>query len=274
MNNNALEHCLQFRKEIDLDFIRKTHVHYCTPCYGGQLTEPFFRSWSRAHMMFTKHEIPYSLTTSANESLISRARCHMVAYFMANPDATHMMFIDADINFDALDILHMLQHDKDIIVGAYPKKDLNWNNIKQNVVNNTSIDANLLNSVGSNYALNFKYNLDDDTQKIQMTDGLALLKDAATGFMLIKREVIMKMIKEYPDLYFNNDLNLDPEFSKWTYLFFDTYLEPDTKRYLSEDYAFCRRWQNIGGEILLDPLVKLDHTGHFVFNGNLNNMFS
>jgi len=274
LNNNALEHCLQFRKEIDLDFIRKTHVHYCTPCYGGQLTEPFFRSWSRAHMMFTKHEIPYSLTTSANESLISRARCHMVAYFMANPDATHMMFIDADINFDALDILHMLQHDKDIIVGAYPKKDLNWNNIKQNVVNNTSIDANLLNSVGSNYALNFKFNLDDDTQKIQMTDGLALLKDAATGFMLIKREVIMKMIEEYPDLYFNNDLNLDPEFSKWTYLFFDTYLEPDTKRYLSEDYAFCRRWQNIGGEILLDPLVKLDHTGHFVFNGNLNNMFS
>lgn len=274
MNNSALEHCLQFRKEIDLDFIRKTHVHYCTPCYGGQVTEPFFRSWTRAHMMFTKHEIPYSLTTSANESLVSRARCHMVAYFMANPEATHMMFIDADINFDALDILHMLQHDKDIIVGAYPKKDLNWNNIKHNVVNNTSIDANLLNSVGSNYALNFRYNLDGDEPQIQMTDGLTELKDAATGFMLIKREVIIKMIEEYPDLYFNNDLNMDPEFAKWTYLFFDTYLEPDTKRYLSEDYAFCRRWQNLDGKIWLDPLVKLDHTGHFIFEGNINNIFS
>ena len=274
MNNSALEHCLQFRKEIDLDFIKKTHVHFCTPCYGGQVTEPFFRSWSRAHMMFTKYEIPYSLTTSANESLISRARCHMVAYFMSNPEATHMMFIDADINFDALDILHMLQHDKDIVVGAYPKKELDWNKIQNTIKNNSSIDSDILNSVGSNYALNFKYNLDEDTPRMQMTDGLALLKDAATGFMLIKREVIMKMIKEYPDLYFNNDLNLDPEFAKWTYLFFDTYLEPDTKRYLSEDYAFCRRWQNIGGEILLDPLVKLDHTGHFVFDGNLNNVFS
>lgn len=274
MNNSALEHCQQFRKEIDLDFIKKTHVHYCTPCYGGQVTEPFFRSWSRAHMMFTKYGIPYSLTTSANESLISRARCHMVAYFMSNPAATHMMFIDADINFDALDILHMLQHDKDIVVGAYPKKELDWNKIQNAVKNNSSIDSDILNSVGSNYALNFKYNLDEDTPRMQMTDGLALLKDAATGFMLIKREVIMKMVKEYPDLYFNNDLNLDPEFAKWTYLFFDTYLEPDTKRYLSEDYAFCRRWQNIGGEILLDPLVKLDHTGHFIFDGNLNNMFS
>ena len=88
------EHLRQYRKEIDLEFIKKTHVHYCTPCYGGQVTEPFFRSWSKAHMMYTKYDIPYSVTTSANESLVSRARCHMVAYMMANPDATHLMFMD------------------------------------------------------------------------------------------------------------------------------------------------------------------------------------
>ena len=52
---------------------------------------------------------------------------------MANPQATHLMFIDADINFDPMDILHMLQHDKDIVVGAYPKKDLNWAGIKAEV---------------------------------------------------------------------------------------------------------------------------------------------
>ena len=78
----------EYRKEIDLDFIKKTHVHYCTPCYAGQISEPYFRSWTKGHMMFTKYDIPYSITTSANESLISRARCHMVAYFMANPEAT------------------------------------------------------------------------------------------------------------------------------------------------------------------------------------------
>jgi hypothetical protein len=49
--------------------------------------------------------------------------------------------------------------------------------------------------------------------------------------------------------------------------------EEDTKRYLSEDYAFCRRWQKLGGEIWLDPLVKLDHIGHYTFNGNISKMF-
>ena len=115
---------LDYRKDIDLDFLKTTHVHYCTSCYGGQISESYFRSWSKAHMMFTKHEIQYSITTSANESLVSRARCHMVAYMMANTKATHLMFIDADISFDALDILHMLQHDKDIIIGGYQKRKI------------------------------------------------------------------------------------------------------------------------------------------------------
>ena len=263
-----------YRKQLDLELIRKTHVHYCTPCYGGQVTEPYFRSWSKAHMMFTKHEIPYSITTSANESLVSRARCHMVAYFMANPKATHMMFIDADINFDPIDILHMLQHDKDIIVGAYPKKELDWRSISKKFQSGITHEDELKDA-GANYALNFEWNTNEDNNRtLKIENGLVKLKDAATGFMLIKRSVFERLIEAYPDLYFNNDLNLDKEFEKWTYLFFDCMHEPETKRYLSEDYAFCRRWQAIGGEVWLDPLVKLDHVGHYTFNGNVSKVFN
>lgn len=263
-----------FRRDIDLDFIKTTHVHYCTPCYGGQVTEPFFRSWSKAHMTYTKYDIPYSVTTSANESLVSRARCHMVAYMMANPKATHLMFIDADINFDCIDILHMLQHDKDIIVGAYPKKDLAYEKMLYSAKKeNTTLDD--FKSMGANYALNFDWTYNENnTPTLQSDKGLVKLKDAATGFMLIKREVFERMIEHYPELYFQNDLNLDPEHEKWTYLFFDVMHEQETKRYLSEDYAFCRRWQAMGGEVWLDPLVKLDHIGHYTFSGNIGSIFN
>lgn len=273
--SNIIEGLRAYRKEIDLNFIKNTHVHYCTPCYGGQVTEPYFRSWCKAHMLFTKHEIPYTITTSANESLISRARCHMVAYMMANPHATHLMFIDADINFDPIDVLHMIQHDKDIIVGAYPKKDLNWDKMRDGIANNPNHSVDDMKRLASNYALNFEWNFDkNDKGTIRTEDGLVKLKDAATGFMLIKREVILKMIESYPELYFNNDLSMDPEFAKWTYLFFDCMHEADTKRYLSEDYAFCRRWQALGGEVWLDPIVNLDHVGHFTFSGSVSNIFT
>ena len=271
--NDILTELGEYREDLDLDFLRNTHVHYCTPCYGGQVTEPFFRSWSKTHMTYTKYKIPYSVTTSANESLISRARCHMVAYFMANPKATHLMFIDADINFDCVDIMHMLQHDKDIIVGAYPKKDLDWATM-EDALNDGPLNPGELKEIGSNYAMNMAWvDKEEGGRRLDVQNGLIKLKDAATGFMLIKREVIMKMIDAYPDLYFNNDLNLDPEFAKWTYLFFDCMHEKETKRYLSEDYAFCRRWQALGGEVWLDPLIKLDHVGHFTFEGNVGKMF-
>lgn len=275
MSEDIIKQFEKYRSKIDLDFLSTTHVHYCTPCYGGQVTEGFFRSWSKAHMTYTKYGIPYSVTTSANESLITRARCHMVAYMMANPKATHLMFIDADINFDCVDILHMLQHDKDIIVGAYPKKDLDWREMERKVLQGKQRTIEELKSLGSNYALNFQWQDNEQTKEKEIitSDGLIKLKDAATGFMLIKREVFLKMMDAYPDLYFNNDLKLPKEESKYTYLFFDAMHEKETKRYLSEDYAFCRRWQETGGEVWLDPLIKLDHIGHFTFPGEISKLF-
>ena len=275
MSEDIIKQFEKYRNKIDLEYLSTTHVHYCTPCYGGQITEGFFRSWSKAHMTYTKYGIPYSVTTSANESLVTRARCHMVAYMMANPKATHLMFIDADINFDCVDILHMLQHDKDIIVGAYPKKDLDWREMERKVLQGKQRTIEELKSLGSNYALNFQWQDNEQTKEKEIitSDGLIKLKDAATGFMLIKREVFLKMMDAYPDLYFQNDLQLPKEESKYTYLFFDAMHEKETKRYLSEDYAFCRRWQAIGGEVWLDPLIKLDHIGHFTFPGEISKLF-
>ena len=37
--------------------------------------------------------------------------------------------------------------------------------------------------------------------------------------------------------------------------------EPDNGRYLSEDYAFCRRWQSVGGKVFIDARSRLTHQG-------------
>ena len=50
---------------------------------------------------------------------------------------------------------------------------------------------------------------------------------------------------------------------------FDCMIDPTTKRYLSEDYAFCRRWQQIGGKIYADLATTLGHVGNLPFSGCL-----
>jgi hypothetical protein len=53
------------------------------------------------------------------------------------------------------------------------------------------------------------------------------------------------------------------------WLFFDCMVDPDSGRYLSEDYAFCRRWIDIGGKVWVDLQCKLLHLGQHNFRGDL-----
>ena len=115
------------------------------------------------------------------------------------------------------------------------------------------------------YVLNFK-----DRQKINIDKGFVEVLDAATGFLLIQRKCLEKMVDKYPDLYYKTDQILNgKEFnSKNTYLFFDTMKDEDG-RYLSEDYAFSRRWQKIGGTIYADIGSELTHYGNHRYKGHL-----
>lgn len=255
------------KMEVRLDDLRKEKIFIATPCYGGMLTEAYFRSTVRLLTFCNQHQIPVAFGTIANESLVTRARNVLVAYFL-HSNFTRLMFIDADIEYQVEDVIKLIAHDKDVAVGAYPKKGVNWQRIRESVRNtNDSLDDKKIAAFGSDYAINFKF-LNREQKQIAIENGLVRLHDGATGFMMIKRSVIDRMIEAYPDLKYNNDLNTPPELNPHFYAFFDTMIDPKDKRYLSEDYCFSRRWQDIGGEIWLDPSISLNHYGSFNFQGN------
>ena len=257
--------------QLSVDEIRKNKFFIATPCYGGQLNEPYFRSVIKMMTFFNGPQIPLAFGTIANESLVTRARNVLVAYFLAS-DYTHLMFIDADIEFQTEDILKLYAHKKDVVVGAYPKKGVAWDKIRSNLTDPANKDKELsdrdMASFGSDYAINFKF-VDKETKTIGVENGLIKLHDAGTGFMMISREAILKMIKAYPELKYNNDVNINnADLKDHFYALFDTMIDPVDRRYLSEDYTFCRRWQEIGGDVWLDPSISLNHYGHFCFQGN------
>jgi hypothetical protein len=177
------------------------------------------------------------------------------------------LFIDADIEFKVEDVVRLIAADKDVTVGAYPKKGINWDLVRRHVLDNKDSVTSDVSASGSEYAINFNFkNLEE--RSIEVQDGLVSLKDAGTGFMLIKRAVFDKMTKAYPELQYNNDINVDKDLDQFTYALFDTIIEKSSKRYLSEDYTFCRRWQELGGQVWLDPNISLNHYGTYAFPGN------
>ncbi len=252
---------------IDMDFLRGMNIFFATPCYGGAVSDQFFLSMFRMSQVLMQYGIKFRITTLRNESLVTRARNILTAMFLEDKSATHLMFIDADIEFEPDSIIRMLAMDKDIIAGAYPKKTINWDQVRAAAKE----DKQELAIHGAEYAINMK--IEPGSNRVRTSMGAVEVLDASTGFMIVKREVIEKMVANHPELHYKNDSSIDPVFNQYCYALWDTMIDPVDRRYLSEDYTFCRRWQQLGGEIWVDPNTKLNHVGSYTFEGNLSNVF-
>jgi len=247
-----------------------------TPCYGGMITADYFKSCMQLVALAASKKIELQFGTIGNESLITRARNTLVQLFM-DGDYTHLLFIDADIAFNPESVIRMIDFDKDVVAGVYPRKTIDWIKVKKRLKENPEMPEDELLAASLQYNLNVK-----NPNRIEMQKGFIEVMDGATGFMLIKRNVFERMATVYPELKFIPDQHInqshDEEFnyhqtSNWNYTFFDTTIEPKTKRYLSEDYAFCRLWQNMGGKIYADIMSGMTHYGNYAFRGNVATQF-
>jgi hypothetical protein len=276
-DKDVMHNLLDAKIEIPLGLLRQKHIFIATPCYGGQIGEPYFRSMMRFAILCNKYDIKYTISTLANESLITRGRNTLNSFFMENSEATHLFFIDADIEFNPEDILRMVAYDKPIIVGAYPKKAMNWKSIIEAARRDPSETEDTIEGHSSNYVVNFDFIKDENgkrTPAVQIVDNLVKLKDAGTGFMCIEKSVMKQMFAAHPETKYANDINVDAKFEEHMYALFDCIIDPDSRRYLSEDYTFCRRWQELGGDVWLDPRTALNHIGHYTFRGNIRKLFT
>ena len=250
----------------------KVKIIFGTPCFGGMLHNGYFQSMLELAVNFTKLNISFEMMTIGNESLIQRARNGIVAKFMADSSATHLMFIDADITFSWINIVKLLLCGKELCGGCYPKKCFNWDKIKHQIQKNPALNDDELMAKSLDYVFNPIYHKEGENVVIKLNNGMAQVKDIGTGFMLINKSVINKMIKKYPDTKFVNNVagygqnNVGDFF----YALFDCCIDPVSKVYLSEDYLFCKRWIDIGGELWLDLSTNLNHTGIIDYKGCLS----
>lgn len=212
----------------------------------------------RLQIACAQNGIQLMLDTTENESLVHRARNLSVARFMYKTQADYFMFIDADIHFDPDSVVRLIQSGHDVSCAVYPKKVVMWDQAETAVKNGDERD---LNKLSSSLVMNFKY------QNTQIVNGFAEVLDGPTGFLMIKRSVFDRMFEKYPELNCKND-HQNRDLDDYCAVF-DCMIDPVTRRYLSEDYAFCRRWQLMGGQIFADVRTTLGHIGNIRFTGRL-----
>jgi hypothetical protein len=236
-----------------------------TPMYGGSCLGMYMKSCLDLQTVCMQYGVELKFSFLFNESLIQRARNYIVDEFLRS-DCTHMIFLDADIGFNAMDIIAMLALDKDIIGAPYPKKCIKWDNIKKAITNNPDITAGELEMLGGDIV----FNPVAGTQSFSVTEPLEVL-EIGTGMMMIRRDVFEKFKIAYPQYEYTPDHVGTAHFGgdRKIHSYFNVEIDEGSNRVLSEDYHFCQQCRKTGIQVWMAPWMRTTHTGSYQFQGNL-----
>lgn len=235
-------------------------LYIAAPCFGCQMTVAFLTSVLQLQAACAQKGMECYIDFIGNESLVERARNILVARFLAS-EATHLVFIDSDIAFHPDAVFRLLESNKDVATAVYSKKAINWDVVRDKLAAGESREP--VHQMG----LDFNINIASQKESVD-ANGFVRVLDSATGFMMIRRNVLERMTAHYRDeLYCINDI---PGQSTKEYVaIFACMIDKHTDRFLSEDYSFCRRWQQLGGEIWADVASPLAHIGTNIFTGDI-----
>ena len=234
---------------IKAEDLRKVKLFVGTPMYGGFAHGMYMKSCLDLQGICTKYGIECKFSFLFNESLITRARNYICDEFLRS-EYTHLLFIDSDIHFNPEDILALLALDKDVIGAPYPKKSVNWGAVVKAMQKKfaepdfdvTKFNPGELEGVTGEYV----FNPVPGTTQFSVQEPLEVM-EIGTGYMMVKHHVFGKFREEYPHLNYRPDhvgqANFDG--SRYIHAFFDTVIDPDSHRYLSEDYMFCASRQTL-----------------------------
>ncbi len=236
-----------------------------TPCFGGQISVLYAASLFKLQKALRAHPgITLKILFKDGDALITRARASLVAQFLEDSAASHLLFIDADIGFEPEQVLRLIGCGADMCAAVYPIKRIDWDKVRSAFETARPKPAAA--------ALSYVFEV-DDPQAVIEKGGFVRVRYAGTGFLMIRRGAIERMAAHYPQLRYKRDHSLDAATeSDKRYALFDCMIGDDGT-YLSEDFAFCKRWTDIGGEIWADLGSTLKHVGPMTFCGDLSSQF-
>jgi hypothetical protein len=211
--------------------IKKVYINVCSrraPEWGMILT------LQNAMQYAAKHRISTNLAPRVGESLICRARNNSLINYMET-ECDYLLTVDDDIEIPVSGIVKLIKADKDIIAGFYRLKDKDEAHTAIRMPKERQHEI-------PDFPEIFKKNL------------VVPAKYVSTGCLLVKRSVFLKMIGHYKELHYTQNLT-----KKQAWALYMPMIHAD--EYLSEDWAFCQRAEDVGFEIWAHGGVRCGHWG-------------
>jgi hypothetical protein len=236
-----------------------------TPCFGGQISVVYAASLFKLQKVLRAcNEIDMKILFKDGDALITRARASLVAQFLDDPAMTHLLFIDGDIGFEPEQVLRLIDCEADVCAAVYPIKRIDWDKVK------AVLQAGRPNPAAA--ALSYVFEVADQGAVVAQA-GFAKVRYAGSGFLMIRRRALEAMCERYPHLQYKRDHSVEMAIpSANRFALFDCMIDEDGT-YLSEDFSFCKRWTDMGGDIWADLNSRLSHVGPHVFRGDLSSQF-
>jgi hypothetical protein len=215
------------------------HIMIAMPAYTGTVHMGTMRSLFTDLISLIKRGDKFTLVDDVGNALIADCRGVIATNFF-HSDCDELIFIDSDVAWQAGALLKLVDAPVDLVAGIYPTR-------------------------AEPIRYNVRY-LDKPELWADPVTGLLEVQCAPTGFMKISRNCIAKMIEAYPKTGFHHECK-----TKQFYPLFDYIYDEKLKYKWGEDYSFCIRWREIGGQVWVDPEIEMGHIGLKCFQGHFGN---
>lgn len=223
-----------------------------TPTYNGNVTGNYTRS-----LLGLYRELGFSaLDWETTQAVLLVAARNYLASLTLERDYTHLLFVDADLQFAPSVIRRMIDFNRPIVAAAYPHRALH---IDRFHAASRQFDRP---QVAFAAALTFPVELEQP--RVDEGD-FHRAHTAPTGLMLIKREVFEQMRDAYPDLYVATGERAKSNDGLTRILQCFEPLPDENGLKMSEDISFCQRWRELGGELWVTFDESIGHTGPYTF---------
>lgn len=177
----------------------------------------------------------------------------VIATEFLKSDFTHLLFWDSDIGAPADLALTLLKLDKPLIGALYPFRSFNFERL----------EALIKAGVPAEKALSYAHNFAVLAKDAKFVNDIGIVDAIGAGFLLIRREVFEAVEARFgaPISRHHNDARQE------TKRFF-TWRHDVDGTLIPEDWGFCSRWRECGGQVWAYSGAEMSHAGTYVHRCN------